>query len=480
MKRGLLFSCFVLIIGCCFSIPNFSQGDLYCKEDVSISDQSRYGLYVNSKHNAVNQCRYAYYYDIITSMIKKMSFDLNCPGGELTFWAPSNYPSAGVQGGDGNFYIITAGTPNSLCKLDTSNGNVIILGQIMGMNESATGLAYNVINDSYYICGYSGSANYLYKLDINTLTTSSISTFGSSNCPIIAIAINSNGIGYGYDTAPNNNAYSFDPVTGGSTLLGPTGFSTNYVQDMDIDIESDIIYLAAFNNITNKSELRTMDPSTGMTTLLAPINAHISVFEFDNNYNMVPVELTEFIASVSGNSVKLDWSTSTEKNNHGFQIERKNISEIGNGNWKSIGFVNGQGTTTEPHSYTFTDQNLEAGKYQYRLKQMDLDGTFEYSQKSEVEIAFPENFSLEQNYPNPFNPGTKISWQSPVGSWQTLKLYDILGNEVATLVNEYRNSGHYEIEFQSSIGSLKLASGIYYYQLRAGDYVETKKMVLIK
>ena len=97
----------------------------------------------------------------------------------------------------------------------------------------------------------------------------------------------------------------------------------------------------------------------------------------------------------------------------------------------------------------------------------------------EVEVT-PLTFSLEQNYPNPFNPSTKISWQSPVGSWQTLKVYDVLGNEVATLVDEYRPAGSYEVEFESAVGSLQLASGIYFYQLKAGDFVETKKMIMIK
>ena len=89
-------------------------------------------------------------------------------------------------------------------------------------------------------------------------------------------------------------------------------------------------------------------------------------------------------------------------------------------------------------------------------------------------------YNLCQNYPNPFNPSTKISWQSPVGSWQTLKVYDILGNEVATLVNEYRHAGNYEVDFQSTVGSHQLANGVYFYQLRVGDFVETKKMLMIK
>ncbi|MDP2364943.1 MAG: T9SS type A sorting domain-containing protein, partial [Ignavibacteria bacterium] len=151
--------------------------------------------------------------------------------------------------------------------------------------------------------------------------------------------------------------------------------------------------------------------------------------------------------------------------------------------WQKIGFVNGNGTATEAQSYSFVDENLSSGKYQYRLKQLDFNGSFEYSDIVEVEIT-PSVFSLSQNYPNPFNPSTKISWQSPVGSWQTLMVYDILGNEVVTLVNEYKNAGSYNTEFNAS----HLASGIYYYQLRAGDpstslgqsFVETKKMILLR
>ena len=116
----------------------------------------------------------------------------------------------------------------------------------------------------------------------------------------------------------------------------------------------------------------------------------------------------------------------------------------------------------------------------YRLKQIDFDGTFEYSSTIEVEVNSPTKFSLEQNYPNPFNPSTKISWQSPVISWQTLKVYDILGNEIATLVNEEKSAGQYEVEFNPESSIKNPASGIYFYQLKAGDFVETKKMILMK
>ena len=191
---------------------------------------------------------------------------------------------------------------------------------------------------------------------------------------------------------------------------------------------------------------------------------------------VVPVELLSFSSSVVDNNVILNWVTATETNNSGFQIERRETKNEKSAEWKSIEFVNGNGTTTVPQTYFYKDENLSAGKYHYRLKQTDFDGTFEYSNTIEVEINPPAKFSLEQNYPNPFNPSTKISWQTPVDSWQTLKIFDVLGNEVVILINEYKPAGNYNIEFDAS----KLSSGIYYYQLKVENLVQTKKMILMK
>ncbi|MBK6913819.1 MAG: T9SS type A sorting domain-containing protein [Ignavibacteriales bacterium] len=191
---------------------------------------------------------------------------------------------------------------------------------------------------------------------------------------------------------------------------------------------------------------------------------------------VIPVELTSFTASDSENESKLEWTTATEINNQGFEVQRKTSV----GDFAAVGFIEGKGTTTEQHNYSFIDKSLSEGKYSYRLKQIDFDGSFEYSKTIEVEIHNPLKFSLSQNYPNPFNPSTKISWQSPVAGWQTLKIYDVLGNLVTTLVDEYKPAGSYEVEFKSTVGSHQLANGVYFYQLRTGDFVETKKMILLK
>lgn len=189
----------------------------------------------------------------------------------------------------------------------------------------------------------------------------------------------------------------------------------------------------------------------------------------------IPVEFVSFSSEVFGNNVELKWITATETNNKGFEIQRfsKNY-------WETIGFINGMGTTTEITEYKYTDNQLADGKYFYRLKQIDFDGEFKYSTQIEVDIKSIPDFVLYQNYPNPFNPSTKISWSSAVSGWQSLKIYDVLGNEIATLVDEYKEAGKYEIDFELKTTAKHLSSGVYYYKLKIGDFVAVKKMLLLR
>ncbi len=216
-----------------------------------------------------------------------------------------------------------------------------------------------------------------------------------------------------------------------------------------------------------------------------------SDFTMAKSETALPVELTSFTASVINNSVLLNWTTATELNNYGFEIERTvqtsmalPLNEL---KWEKIGFVAGSGNSDSPKNYSFTDGSLVGGsKFKYRLKQIDNDGTFNYSNEINVEVV-PIKFDLAQNYPNPFNPNTKIRYSIPdvgLGFAQTvLKVYDILGNEVATLVNEEKPAGVYEVEYNAS----NLSSGIYFYRITiqsdkadAGKFSEIKKMILIK
>jgi len=197
----------------------------------------------------------------------------------------------------------------------------------------------------------------------------------------------------------------------------------------------------------------------------------------DNNLSIsastVPVELYSFIANIKSGKVLLKWNTATETNNKGFNVERK----LNNTDWSSVGFVKGNGTTSEKREYSFTDKPGVPGTISYRLKQTDFDGSFDYSDIQTVENNIqPTGFLLEQNFPNPFNPSTVISFSLPVKSNIKLKVLNILGKEVATLKDGVCEAGNYNVTFDAS----NLSSGIYFYSLITNNGIITKKMTLIK
>jgi len=193
--------------------------------------------------------------------------------------------------------------------------------------------------------------------------------------------------------------------------------------------------------------------------------------------NPIPVEIVTFTAKQHGSNVTLNWNTATEVRNHGFEIERVKSEQLSANGWSKLGFVNGNGNSNIPHDYTFTDNTVkESGKYIYRLKQIDTDGSFEYSNQIEVNVEIPQVYSLLQNYPNPFNPVTTIQYTIAAPENVLLKIYDITGKEVLTLVNEKQEAGKYEVKLDAS----KLSSGTYIYRLSAGSFVQTKKMILLK
>lgn len=236
---------------------------------------------------------------------------------------------------------------------------------------------------------------------------------------------------------------------------------------------------SSFNNGTmlNSYAIRALVfNSTGNHTLFAgcasAVGSGAGVYEY--TFSIVPVELVSFSAEVFSGNVNLSWMTATELNNYGFQIERRNAESS---EWINIGFVNGNGNSTETKYYSFSDNSVPAGNYFYRLKQLDYSGSFEYS--SEIQVTILEmlsDFALNQNYPNPFNPSTRISFSIPENTFVTLKVFDVLGNEVETLINRELSSGSYEIEFTSK----KASSGIYFYNITAGEFSKTMKMILSK
>ena len=191
----------------------------------------------------------------------------------------------------------------------------------------------------------------------------------------------------------------------------------------------------------------------------------------------LPVELVRFTGELSDVGVRLLWATATEVENYGFQVQREKLKD--QSEWEDLGFVEGHGNSNSPKEYSFIDNESLSGTIQYRLKQIDRDGSYKYFPNNigiAVETDTPKEFKLFQNYPNPFNPSTTIAYQIPKEGFVTLKVYDVLGREIMTLVNENKQVGKYYVEFIAN----QLPSGAYFYRLNYGEFTQIIKMLLLK
>jgi DNA-binding beta-propeller fold protein YncE len=404
--------------------------------------------------------------------------------------------SATTQNGMQNPYGVAVDASGNLYVADRNNNRVLRFA------NAAT--ATNGANAN----GVLGQPNF---------TSSGVATTQNGMSSPLGVAVDGTGNLYVAEY-PNNrvlrfaNAASAANGANANGVLGQTGFTTNpaatsqsgmyYPFDVAVDGTGNL-YVAEYSNnrvlrfanaasaanganangVLGQTGYTTNTPATtqnGMTNPYAlSVDASGNLYVADRNNNRVlrfnigtlPVELISFTAKPASIGVLLAWQTATEKNNAGFDIERS----TDNAAFSKIAFVHGNGTTTQSHSYSFTDITA-SGKVFYRLKQTDYDGTSQYSKTVEVIAGTPTAFLLNQNYPNPFNPSTTISYTLPQAEQVTLKVYDVLGHEVATLVNEIKAAGNYTAMFNAD----KFSSGIYFYKLQAGNFAETKKMMLVK
>jgi len=695
------------------------------------------------QYGTFNLADLAYANDNNTSNLVSLPLPAGNPFTIIGSFSGPVFAASMVRGGDLNYYLLDV-TPQ-LYLFDPGSGTCTLIGNITGMGgDQPNGISYNPANDKYYMVS---SANF-YSLDINTLQATLIGAFTPAITGLmIDLCFDANGTCYSYEVNINAgaaNAYNIDITTGALTTIGYLGYTPNYGQGMSYDFENQVIYMSAFNYDTFTGQLRTMDPNTGMTTLVydwgdqvapfacetfpippcpvdppsnpnppnnatdisiagttltwdngagtdavevwfgpagnvvqvysgAPItsfntgaleyfttyrwyirdhlgdcfkqgpswnfqteqnpnllvvdlypqnaqywtgntagatktdgeintvypnvgwaafdissilpgstvqavelNAYVNAnnwpywsatpmgsvnpvtadgstinsqiqasyiqgvayvyndesgtvplgwhtydllnaalpdlqaavnsaqgyfaigfvdrdfsatyfINFDGwtqsnppyievTYVPIPVELTSFRADVNDGSVVLNWSTATETNNKGFEVQRNS----GNG-YQVVGFVQGNGTTTEVHNYSFVDKSVASGNYTYRLRQIDFNGKSNYSQEIGVNVDIPKVYSLGQNYPNPFNPSTKIDFNLAADSKVTLKVFNILGQEVTTLLNGNMAAGTHNVTFDAS----RLSSGVYLYKIEAkgvdgNNFTSIKKMILTK
>ena len=263
----------------------------------------------------------------------------------------------------------------------------------------------------------------------------------------------------------NDYIWSVDPVlvpqeSGWITVQFP-------VQAADLTGEGDVT--ATLSDVTS---LRIFHRVGDEDFRADTVTAQLGIDNITAAEQPLPVEFIAFNAFTEGISVNLSWTTATEINNHGFEVQRKITEDT---EWITRGFVKGEGTSTEKHNYSFVEQNVPEGNYAYRLKQVDYSGIFSYSDIIEVNVGV-SRFYLTQNYPNPFNPVTTIKYSLPQAGYVALKVFNTIGEEVATLASNIKEAGSYEVEFDASA----LNSGVYYYRLESGGFSITNKMILIK
>ena len=251
-------------------------------------------------------------------------------------------------------------------------------------------------------------------------------------------------------------------------------YSQTYLNIHYLDNSDKNLPFASLQNITfDESAVTVKFLMTDATTQAVSFTALQRMTSADAGAGvLLPVELVAFTGTVNHSVVALSWRTATEVNNYGFDIERSSPISA----WQKIGFVPGQGSSNTPKEYSYADSPQKGTTFRYRLKQIDVDGKYTYSAIVNIMIGTPTIYDLKQNYPNPFNPSTTIAYQIPADGFVTLKVYDILGKEVASLVNETKLAGLYDVTFDGS----KLSSGLYICRMNAAAYSSATKMMLSK
>ncbi len=323
------------------------------------------------------------------------------------------------------------------------------------------------------------------------ISTSTVGSNGPVDFSPTGVTIDFAGVGGSGEVAVTKYG---DPPSGTEGISQPNVSTYRYVIEAgdnlsigaDTDVRLDASTLGGVDDVNAVTIYKRPTPGTGSFSALATsydastnefvaTTGGFSEFVLASDENPLPVELTDFKARGAEASVHLRWRTASETDNAGFEIERT----YGQANaWTQIGFVEGHGTTSEPHTYSFEDSTppFEADSLRYRLKQIDLGGAFEYSDAVEVAIGAPDKLALHGNFPNPFTRQTTIRYEVPQNGNVRLAVYDVLGQRVALLANEPQEAGRKEVTFTAH----DLSSGVYFVRLTSGGTTRTQKITVVR
>ncbi|HMQ68510.1 MAG TPA: T9SS type A sorting domain-containing protein [Ignavibacteria bacterium] len=386
---------------------------------------------------------------------------------------------------DINYYVILylqggiGISPVYLARVDPYTGVCEYIGLMGDGYESLTydsdaGKLYAISNSEAPF----GQQRQLGIVNINTAAVTPVGNYGADDSHVISYNY-SDGMIYHWsgseDLGGDRNLTKINLTTLVATPVPLSG--SPYDRVTGAVYVGNGLFAAADKSLFPGSVFRAVSiSSSGFTEVYDTIPIGLKGFGYTDP--VLPVELSSFNSIVNKNNVTLNWTTSEEKNNAVFVIERSSAESGGNPHvWNKAGSVEGNGTSVLTNNYSFTDYNLSSGKYNYRLKQVDFNGNFEYFDlTSEVVIGVPSKFELSQNYPNPFNPTTNLEFGISDLGFVSLKVFNASGKEVAILVNEVKPAGYYSISFDGA----NLSSGIYFYTLEANNFSITRKMLLVK
>jgi len=381
-----------------------------------------------------------------------------------------------------------------LGNINTGSTNLLTIsgsGSITGGSSSSfiSGpLAFNNTDASLKSFVYPIGKGAIYRPVTISVTQSAV-TLSTYTAEMFNASPTSNAVPGTLDKVSSVRYYNVIAGTGGSAFTAGS-ISLNYNTDDGVSDYTNL-RIAKDDGAGNWVDLG----GTGTANTNGTISSTIPFTSFGkfvlaNNkggLNTLPVELSSFTTAKDGRNIKIDWSTNTEINCFRFEVERSLINNNAEAlPWVSAGIVKASGTNNSPKNYSFTDKNLRSGKYQYRLKIVDFNGSYNFSNIEETEIAIPKNFELSQNYPNPFNPSTSINYSISSDSKVILEVYSLKGARVSQLVNEAQPAGYYTVNFNSSQINNNISSGVYFYRIIVLDKItrntitEVKKMMLLK